>query len=87
MSDDEYMRTDKSLHPDGTRYQVLLSYDRALSALDEWLSSGSRADLRVRRARTPRMVVIETLDVLYASRLVLQNAGCQANIVFPKPDK
>ena len=84
MTGEDYRKTDKSMHPAGTRYQVLLSGERALSMMDEWLVSSCRADLRVRRAKTAKMVVLETTDVVFASRMVLCNPGCRVNIVFPK---
>ena len=84
MSDKEYMELKgRSGYPDGTRFQVLLSGNQALSMLEDWLTGNCRADLRVRRARTKRMVVIETTDVVFSSRMVMRNPGCKVNIAVP----
>ena len=70
-----------SPYPAGTRFQVLLGDASVLSMLDDWLSGGYGADVRVRRAKTRGMFVVETTDVVYASRLVLKNPGCRVNII------
>ena len=82
MSDKEYLhRRDRIGYPEGTRYQVLLSESQALSMLEDWLTGSWRADVRVRRARTKKMVVLETTDVVFASRMVMRNPGCRVNII------
>lgn len=81
LSDKEYMeQRGRMCYPDGTRFQVLLSGSQALSMLEDWLSGSCRSDLRVRRAKTKRMVVVETTDVVFASRMVMRNPGCRVNI-------
>lgn len=54
----------------GDTVQLLVRGDEAARVLDDWVRSGVEADLRVRRARTEGRVVIETADVLFASRVV-----------------
>lgn len=81
MRDDEYMRTDRTVYPEGTRFQVLLTGSRALSMVEDWLTGSCRADLRARRARTKGMVVLETTDLIFSSRMVRRNPGCKVNII------
>ncbi len=85
MSDKEYRRlADRSVYPDGTRFQVLLSGSQALSMLEDWISGSCSADVRVRSAKTRGMVVLETLDVVFASRMVMRNSGCKVNVIHGK---
>ena len=82
LSDVDYLESRGRVdYPPGTRFQVLLSGSRALSMLEDWLSGSWRADVRVRRAKTRGMVVLETEDVVYASRMVLRNPGCKVNVL------
>ena len=82
MTGNDYLQLhDRSCYPDGTRYQVLLSGARALDMLDDWLSGSYEADVRVRRAKAKRMVVLETTVVVFASRMVMRNPGCMVNIM------
>ena len=82
MSGSDYLSSAiAEVYPAGTRFQVLLGDASVLSMLDDWLSGGYGADVRVRRAKTRGMFVVETTDVVYASRLVLKNPGCRVNII------
>lgn len=67
----------------GTRYQVLLSYSDALSGLEDWMYGNWECDVRVRRAKTLKRVVLETTDVVFASRMVLRFSGCKVHIAGP----
>ena len=81
ISDKEYLQNREGIgYPEGTRFQVLLSGSQALSMMEDWLSGSCMADVRVRRARTAKMVVLETTDVVFASRMVMRNPGCRVNI-------
>lgn len=84
MTDKDFTKAQVWAHPPGTRYQILLPPDRAHMAMDQWLNDATAADMRVRRARTPRHIVIETTDVVFASSIVMFNPGCQVHIAFPK---
>ncbi len=64
----------------GTRYQVLLGYSEALDGLEDWMDGSWACDVRVRRAKTQKRVVLETTDVVFASRLVLRFSGCKVHI-------
>lgn len=67
----------------GTRYQLLLGGSDALDALEDWLSGSWRADVRIRRAKTAKKVVLETTDAVFASRVVLRFSGVRVNIASP----
>ena len=83
MNDKEFQKQQVWKHPEGTRYQVLLTAQRALTAMDDWISGNNTVDIRVRRAKTKGMIVIETTDVIYASHIVMFNPNCKVNIIFP----
>ena len=83
MTDKDFNKAEVWKHPPGTRYQILLPADRAHFVIDEWLAQSTTADMRVRRARTPRRFVIETTDVVFASHIVMFNPGCKVNIAPP----
>ena len=83
MTDKDFTKAQVWNHPPGTRYQVLLTPDRAHFVMDEWLAQATTADIRVRRARTPHRIVIETTDVVFASHIVMFNPGCQVHIATP----
>jgi len=83
MSEEGNKRLYRAVYPAGTRFQVLLSGSRARMMMEDWLTGSSPADLRVRRARTAGMVVLETTDVVFASRMVQRSPGCRVNIIKP----
>lgn len=60
-------------------YQLLVSRSTAVSVAEEWAERAYPFDLRLRRAKTHGMVVIEVKDVLFASRLV-KWYGAKVNI-------
>ena len=48
--------------------------------LDDWLERNIQSDLKVRRAKMPGHVVIETGDVLFARNVLIWNPSCKVNI-------
>lgn len=48
---------------------LLVKSDAARVLLDDWLDGGVESDIRIRRAKTAGHVVIETHDVLFATRI------------------
>lgn len=48
--------------------------------MEEWLERNIQADIRFRRAKTKGCIVIETKDVLFASRITQWHPGCKVNI-------
>lgn len=53
----------------GTRFLFLADYFEASGILDDWMEGGYACDLRVRRAKTPKRVVVEVTDVLVAAMI------------------
>lgn len=47
---------------------LLVKSAAARVVLDDWLDEGVESDIRIRRAKTAGHVVIETHDVLFATR-------------------
>ena len=70
-------------YPRGTRFQVLLTGERALAMLEDWLTGSWPADIRLRRAKTKGCFVLDTEDVVFASRVYKRNPGCRINILKP----
>lgn len=56
---------------------LLVNSDAARVILDDWLDSGVESDMKIRRAKTPGHVVIETHDVLFATRIRRYHPGCK----------
>lgn len=72
-----------TLPKEGTLYRILLKGSEASSVLTEWWEASVRADLRVRKAKTPRHFVVETTDTLFASHILQMCPGCPVNIKEP----
>ena len=62
-------------------YQILLPGHEAAEVMEEWLERNIQADIRFRRARTKGCVVMETKDVLFASRITQWHPSCKVNII------
>ena len=60
--------------------QILLDGNSSRSVLDDWLERNIQSDLKVRRAKMPGHVVIETGDVLFARNVLIWNPSCKVNI-------
>ena len=58
-------------------FQILLDGRSSRAAL---LERNIQSDLKVRRAKTPGHVVIETGDVLFARNVLIWNPSCKVNI-------
>lgn len=54
-------------------FQILLDGSSSRAVLDDWLERNIQSDLKVRRAKTPGHVVIETGDVLFARNVLIWN--------------
>lgn len=50
-------------------YQLLLAKDEAAAVVEDWAECGVESDLRLRKAKTKWHIVIETRDVIFASRI------------------
>ena len=59
---------------------LLIRNISARAVVDEWIEKSSEADLRIRKAKTPGCVVIETVDPIYARRIA-EMYGCKINII------
>ena len=61
-------------------FQILLDGSSSRAVLDDWLERNIQSDLKVRRAKTPGHVVIETRDVMFARNIQVWHPSCQINI-------
>lgn len=61
-------------------YQILLKEQEAEAVVDDWVERNIQSDLRLRRAKTKRHVVIETRDVMFAQNIQVWHPSCQINI-------
>lgn len=59
---------------------LLVKSDAARVILDDWLDEGVESDIRIRRAKTAGHVVIETHDVLFATRIRRYHPGCKVHM-------
>lgn len=50
-------------------YQLLLAKDEAAAVVEDWAECGVESDLRLRKAKIKGHIVIETRDVIFASRI------------------
>jgi len=60
-------------------YQLLLAKDEA-AVVEDWAECGVESDLRLRKAKTKGHIVIETRDVIFASRIREWHPSCKVNI-------
>lgn len=60
-------------------YQLLLAKDEA-AVVEDWAERGVESDLRLRKAKTKGYIVIETRDVIFASRIRQWHPSCKVNI-------
>lgn len=60
-------------------YQLLLAKDEA-AVVEDWAERGVESDLRLRKAKTKGHIVIETRDVIFASRIREWHPSCKVNI-------
>ena len=61
-------------------YQLLLAKDEAAAVVEDWAERGDESDLRLRKAKTKGHIVIETRDVIFASRIRQWHPSCKVNI-------
>lgn len=61
-------------------YQLLLTGHEAEAVVSDWVERNIRCDLRLRRAKTPGHIVIETRDVMFARNIQIWNPSCKVNI-------
>jgi hypothetical protein len=71
------------IYPSGTVFQLLLKNPEATSIVNEWLEMNRQADLRIRRAKTPGHVVIETTEALFASHVIQWWPHVKVNVKEP----
>lgn len=67
----------------GTLFQLLMKGCDAAGVVDDWYYQAMKADLRIRRARTEGCIVIETTDILFASRTLSYHPTTKVNIKEP----
>lgn len=61
-------------------FQLLLKGNECRSVVEDWLERNIRCDLRIRRAKTPGHVVVETADVMFARNILVWHPGCRVSI-------
>lgn len=67
---------------DGKRFQLLLRGSEAADVVRDWDFREVEADLRIRRAKTPGCVVVETTDVMFARHVFVEHPDAKVNIVM-----
>ena len=70
----------KKMEWENKLYQLLLRKEEAVAVVDDWAERNIRSDLRLRRAKTPGHVVVETRDVMFARNIQLWHPGCKVHI-------
>ena len=70
-------------YKEGTIFQLLLKGSEAAGVVEDWYYQNMKVDLRLRRAKTKGCCVIETTDVLFASRILLYHPSAKVNIKEP----
>ena len=68
----------------GTRFLFLVDYFEASGILDDWMEGDWKCDLRMRRAKTPKRVVVEVEDVMMAYRIHRWHPNAKVAIQEPK---
>ena len=61
-------------------FRLLVKKHEAHSIIDEWAEREIQSDVLVRRAKTRGHVVIETMDVIFASFVQKNWPSCQVDI-------
>lgn len=61
-------------------YQLLLAKDEVAAVVEDWAERGVESDLRLRKAKTKGHIVMETRDVIFASRIRQWHPSCKVNI-------
>ncbi len=61
-------------------FQLLVKNFDSRAIIDDWLERNIQTDIRIRRAKTPGHVVIETKDVMFANSVRMFHPGCQVHI-------
>lgn len=72
------------VYPEGTVFQMLLKGCIASIVINEWWEASIQADVRVRRAKTPGHIVLETTDPVFTSHIVKLWRDTKINIKEPK---
>ena len=62
-------------------YQLLVEEEDVAGIADDWACSLTRSDIRLRRAKTPRHVVIETNDPIFARHVQIWHPEAKVNII------
>lgn len=60
-------------------YQLLVEEREVAGIADDWAKHLTRADIRLRRAKTPKHVVIETTDPLFARHVQIWHPKAKVN--------
>lgn len=67
-------------YKEGDTIQLLIQGCQIGAVMDDWVECQRECDIRVRRAKTPGCVVLETTDAIYAAHLVLWFSSVKTNI-------
>ena len=71
-------------YPQGTIFQLLVKAKEATSVVNEWLEMNRQEGLRIRRAKTPGHVVIETTGMLFVAHILQWWPETKVNVKEPK---
>lgn len=71
----------------GTKFLFLVDYFEASSILDDWMEGCYACDLRMRRAKTAKRIVVEVADVMVASMIRRYHPTAKVAIVKPGEGK
>ena len=64
----------------GDVFRLLIKGNTAREIVDDWYEGNQKCDIRLRRAKTPGCVVIETTDTLFAHRILRHYPTCRVSI-------
>lgn len=65
---------------EGDTIQLLVHGSHIGAVMNDWLESHRECDIRVRRAKTKGYVVLETIDIIYASHIVQWFPNVKTNL-------
>ncbi len=67
-------------YKEGDTIQLLIAGTHIGAVIEDWLESHRECDIKLRRAKTKGCIVLETTDVMYASRIVQWFPNVKTNI-------
>lgn len=81
------MEEKAEIYKPGTRFLFLVDYFEASGILDDWMEGGYACDLRMRRAKTAKRIVVEVADVMVAAMIRRCHPMAKVAIVRPEEGK